>query len=77
MSGRNILAIIEQVSNWRLLYQHKQTLIDKNTDWENSTWSNNCSRVGNQVLIMNNQGGDIKPHVRKHTPTKKFGPMGW
>ena len=30
--GWDIIAPIEHVANWRLIYQRKQTLIDKNTD---------------------------------------------
>ena len=46
---------IEHVDNWRLIYQCKQTLIDKNTDKENSTRINHHFQVDDQVLIKNNQ----------------------
>ena len=38
-----------------LIYQHKQTLFDKNTDKENGTRKNNHFQLDDQVLIMNNQ----------------------
>ena len=46
---------IEHVDNWRLIYQCKQTLIDKNTDKENSTRTNHHFQVDYQGLIRNNQ----------------------
>ena len=51
-----MIAPIENVANWRLIYRRKKTLIDRNTDQENRTRSNNHFRVGDQVLIRNNQG---------------------
>ena len=46
---------IDHISNWRLIYQRKQTLIDKNTDKGNSKRTNHHFQVGDQVLISDNQ----------------------
>ena len=46
---------IEHVANWRLIYQHKKSLIDKNADKENSTRTNHHFQVEDQVLISNNK----------------------
>ena len=46
---------IEHVANWRLIYQRKQTLIDKNNYKETSTRTNHHFQVDDQVLIRNNQ----------------------
>ena len=56
---------IELVKNWWLIYQRKQTLIDKNTDKENSTRINHHFQVDDQVLIKNNQAN------RYETPYKE------
>ena len=53
--GIDMILPIEHLSNWRLLYQRKQILINKNTDRENITISNHHFRVGDQVLTRNNQ----------------------
>ena len=54
--GRDVIAPIYHVSNWRLVYRRLKKFIDKNTDRENSTRSNNHFVVGDQALIRNNQG---------------------
>ena len=60
---RYIILPIEHVANWRLIYQCKQTLIDKNTDRQNSTRTNHHLKVDNQVLIRNNQSNKYEtPH---------------
>ena len=67
---------IEHVGNWRLIYQRKQKLIDRNTDQENSTRTTHHSKVDDKVLIRNNQGKKMKPHIRYHIPSYKRVPMG-
>ena len=46
---------IEHVVKWRLIYQRKQTFIDKNNDKENGTRTNHFFQVDDQILIRNNQ----------------------
>ena len=69
-----MIAPIENVANWRLIYRRKKTLIDRNTDQENRTRSNNHFRVGDQVLIRNIQGNKYEipykgPYTRIRTWT--------
>ena len=54
--GQDMIAPIDHVANWSLISKRKQQLIDKSTDQENSTRSKNHFRVGDKVLIRNNQG---------------------
>ena len=52
-------------------HQRIKTLIDKNTDRENSTQSNNPSRVGDQVLVRSNQGSKYEtPYKGEYTSIK-------
>ena len=71
-----MIAPIEHVEKWRLVYQRKQTSIDKNADTENSTQSNNHFRLGDQVLIRNNQGNKYKTPYKGPYTSIKCGPMG-
>ena len=66
--GRDTIVPIEHVANWKLIYQRKQTLIDKNTDKENSTRINHHFQVDDQVLIRNNQANKYEtPYNRLYT----------
>ena len=53
--GRDMVLPIEHVAYWRLIYQRKQTLTDKNAYIENITRTNNHFKVDDQALIKNNQ----------------------
>ena len=64
---------IEHVANWRLIYQHKQTSIDKNVDKENSTRTNHHFKGNDQVMIRNNQENKYEtPSKGPHTIIKMW-----
>ena len=65
---RDMIVPIESLANWRLTYQLKQTLIDKNTDTENSKITNHHFQAHDQVLIRNNQANKYEtPYNRLYT----------
>ena len=70
-----MIVSIEHVAIWRLIYQREQMLIDENTDRKDSSIPNHQIKVDDQLLIRINQGKNMKPHIRDHTPSYKRGPM--
>ena len=73
-----MILLIEHVANGRLIHQRKKTLMDKNTDNENSTRTNHHFKVENRVQYSSGtvKQINIKPHIRDHTTSYKRGPMG-
>ena len=68
-----MIAPIDHVANWSLISKRKQQLIDKSTDQENSTRSKNHFRVGDKVLIRNNQGKKYEaPYKGPYTSIKMW-----
>ena len=53
--GRYRIVPIENLANWRLIYECKQTLTDQNNEGENSTQSDHDYKVDDCMLLRNDQ----------------------
>ena len=50
--GRDMILPINNVANWRCIRQQKQSQIDKDFIFENTTRINNDYRVGDKVITL-------------------------
>ena len=71
--GRYRIVPIENLANWRLTYECKQTLTDQNNEGENSTQSDHKLKTDDYIILRNIQYNKYgNPYKEPYTVIQTF-----